>query len=57
MASLLKKYTSDWKIDYASFRPIEEEGRKASLHRGMTSCISTHFPPVPRTVTGCCGSS
>ena len=47
MASLLKKYTSDWKIDYASFRPIEEEGRKAALHARNDLLHFDSFPTRP----------
>ena len=28
MARFFPSYARDWKIDFASFRPIEEEGRK-----------------------------
>jgi hypothetical protein len=32
VATLLNRYAASWKIDYASFRPIEEQGRRAGLH-------------------------
>src|SRR5260370_3574245 len=32
MATFVKRYAASWKIDFASFRPIEERGRRASLH-------------------------
>src|SRR5262245_7666876 len=28
MSTLLNRYAGSWKVDYASFRPIEEEGRQ-----------------------------
>src|SRR5262249_42622075 len=31
MAAFLPRYAGDWKIDFASFRPIEEAGRKVGL--------------------------
>jgi hypothetical protein len=32
MTSFLGRYAAAWKLDYASFRPIEEAGRKVPLH-------------------------
>jgi hypothetical protein len=42
--TFLGRYAKDWKIDYASFRPIEERGRKASLHSRNDLL---HFDSVP----------
>jgi hypothetical protein len=47
MASFLTKYIADWKIDYASFRPIEEQGRKASLHSRNDLLHFDSFPTRP----------
>ena len=57
MASFLKAYASAWRIDYASFRPIEEEGRKRLCIHAMTCSILTRFQRGPRTAIGSCGSS
>ena len=46
-ASFLKHYASAWKIDYASFRPIEEQGRKASLHSRNDLLHFDSFPTRP----------
>src|SRR5262245_13855905 len=32
MATFLGRYAASWKIDFASFRPIEESGRQVALH-------------------------
>ncbi len=47
MSSFLKHYASAWKIDYASFRPIEEQGRKASLHSRNDLLHFDSFPTRP----------
>ena len=57
MSTLLKQYAASWKIDFASFRPIEESGARPRCTRGTTSCTSTRSRPGRRTATGCCGSS
>ncbi len=46
-ASFLKHYASTWKVDYASFRPIEEQGRKASLHSRNDLLHFDSFPTRP----------
>jgi 3-deoxy-D-manno-oct-2-ulosonic acid (Kdo) hydroxylase len=47
MGSLLSRYAVDWKIDFASFRPIEEEGRKVSLHSRNDLLHFDSFPTRP----------
>ncbi|MDR3634771.1 MAG: Kdo hydroxylase family protein [Isosphaeraceae bacterium] len=47
MASFLSRYARDWKVDYASFRPIEEQGRNVS-HRSRNDLIHVDsFPSRP----------
>ncbi len=47
MARFLSRYARDWKIDFASFRPIEEEGRNVS-HRSRNDLIHVdNFPSRP----------
>lgn len=47
MGSFLPQYARDWKIDFASFRPIEEAGRKVS-HRSRNDLIHVDsFPSRP----------
>ena len=57
MSTILKQYAGSWKIDFASFRPIEESGARSRCTRGTTCCTSTRSRRVPRTAIGCCGSS
>jgi hypothetical protein len=47
MSSFLKRYTPSWKIDFASFRPIEEEGRQLSLHSRNDLLHFDNFPSRP----------
>ncbi len=47
MATLLNRYAADWKIDYASFRPIEEQGRRVSLHSRNDLLHFDNFPNRP----------
>jgi hypothetical protein len=47
MASFLRQYAADWKIDYASFRPIEEQGRKVALHSRNDLLHFDSFPTRP----------
>jgi 3-deoxy-D-manno-oct-2-ulosonic acid (Kdo) hydroxylase len=47
MASLLKQYALNWKIDFASFRPIEEQWRKRSLHSRNDLLHVDSFPTRP----------
>ena len=47
MAQFFPSYARDWKIDFASFRPIEEAGRKVS-HRSRNDLIHVdNFPSRP----------
>lgn len=47
MSSFLSRYARDWKIDFASFRPIEEKGRDVS-HRSRNDLIHVDsFPSRP----------
>ena len=47
MSTFLKKYAACWKIDFASFRPIEESGRQASLHSRNDLLHFDSFPTRP----------
>jgi hypothetical protein len=47
MGNFLKRYARDWKIDYTSFRPIEEMGRKAALHSRNDLLHFDNFPTRP----------
>jgi hypothetical protein len=47
MASFLPRYAADWKIDFASFRPIEEAGRKVSLRSRNDLIHIDSFPSRP----------
>ena len=47
MASFLTRYAQGWKIDYASFRPIEEQGRRVSLHSRNDLLHFDSFPTRP----------
>jgi hypothetical protein len=47
MATLLNRYAATWKIDFASFRPIEEEGRRVSLHSRNDLLHFDSFPTRP----------
>jgi hypothetical protein len=47
MASFLPSYAKDWKIDFASFRPIEEEGRKVALRSRNDLIHVDSFPSRP----------
>jgi hypothetical protein len=47
MGSFLKKYADHWKIDFASFRPIEESGRQVSLHSRNDLLHFDSFPTRP----------
>ncbi len=47
MESFLGHYATSWKIDFASFRPIEEQGRKASLHAHNDLLHFDSFPTRP----------
>jgi hypothetical protein len=47
MASFLARYATTWKIDFASFRPIEEAGRKVSLRSRNDLIHIDSFPSRP----------
>src|SRR4051794_19116234 len=47
MASFLSRYALDWKIDFASFRPIEESGRKVALRSRNDLIHVDSFPSRP----------
>ncbi len=47
VSTLLKRYATEWKIDFASFRPIEEAGRRASLHSRNDLLHFDNFPTRP----------
>jgi len=47
MGSFLKRYAAGWKIDFASFRPIEESGRQAALHSRNDLLHFDSFPTRP----------
>jgi len=47
MTALLNRYTAGWKIDFASFRPVEEEGRQLSLHSRNDLLHFDSFPSRP----------
>jgi hypothetical protein len=47
MASFLPAYARDWKVDFASFRPIEENGRKVALRARNDLIHVDSFPSRP----------
>jgi len=47
LAALLPAYAGRWKLDYASYRPIEERGRAARLHARNDLCHVDSFPTRP----------
>jgi 3-deoxy-D-manno-oct-2-ulosonic acid (Kdo) hydroxylase len=47
MATFLKRYAASWKIDFASFRPIEESGRQVALHARNDLLHFDSFPTRP----------
>jgi hypothetical protein len=47
MSTLLNRYAASWKVDYASFRPIEEEGRQVALHSRNDLLHFDSFPTRP----------
>jgi hypothetical protein len=47
MSSFLKRYAAGWKLDYASFRPIEESGRQVALHSRNDLLHFDSFPTRP----------
>ena len=46
-SSLLPRYAEQWKVDYASFRPVEEEGRKISFRSRNDLLHVDSFPTRP----------
>jgi hypothetical protein len=46
-ASFLSRYARDWKIDFASFRPLEEAGRDVSLRSRNDLIHVDSFPSRP----------
>jgi hypothetical protein len=47
MSSFLSRYAPDWKIDFASYRPIEEAGRKVALRSRNDLIHVDAFPSRP----------
>jgi hypothetical protein len=47
MSTFLKRYAAGWKLDYASFRPIEESGRQVALHSRNDLLHFDSFPTRP----------
>lgn len=47
LAGLLPPYAPKWKLDYASYRPIEERGRAARVHARNDLCHVDSFPTRP----------
>jgi hypothetical protein len=47
MTTFLNRYAAGWKIDFASFRPVEEAGRRLSLHSRNDLLHFDNFPSRP----------
>jgi hypothetical protein len=47
LSQLLAPYSPHWKLDFASFRPLEEEGRDLSLHKRNDLLHVDAFPGRP----------
>jgi hypothetical protein len=47
LGKFLTPYAGKWKLDYASFRPIEEKGRQARLHARNDLLHFDSFPTRP----------
>lgn len=47
VSELLPDYSRDWKLDYASFRPVEEEGRELPLNKRNDLIHTDAFPSRP----------
>ena len=47
MSTFLNRYAGSWKIDFASFRPIEESGRQVALHSRNDLLHFDSFPTRP----------
>jgi 3-deoxy-D-manno-oct-2-ulosonic acid (Kdo) hydroxylase len=46
-SDLLPEYARDWRLDYASFRPVEEEGRDLPLNKRNDLIHTDAFPSRP----------
>jgi hypothetical protein len=47
MSTFLNRYAGSWRIDFASFRPIEESGRRVALHSRNDLLHFDSFPTRP----------
>lgn len=47
LAKFLEPYAKHWKLDFASFRPLEEQGRDLSLHKRNDLMHVDAFPSRP----------
>jgi hypothetical protein len=47
LASFLAPYAKDWKLDFASYRPLEEQNRDNSLHKRNDLMHVDAFPSRP----------
>src|SRR5207245_6358290 len=47
MAKILSPYQQRWKLDFASYRPLEEENRDLSLHKRNDLLHTDAFPSRP----------
>ena len=47
LSTLLSPYQQRWKLDYASYRPLEEENRDLSLHKRNDLLHTDAFPSRP----------
>jgi hypothetical protein len=47
LARFLEPYAAKWKLDFASFRPVEEQGRQARLHARNDLLHFDSFPTRP----------
>jgi 3-deoxy-D-manno-oct-2-ulosonic acid (Kdo) hydroxylase len=47
VSAFLPEYASQWKLDYASFRPVEEEGRDLPLNKRNDLIHTDAFPSRP----------
>jgi hypothetical protein len=47
VANFLKQYATSWKVDFASFRPIEESGRHVGVHSRNDLVHFDSFPTRP----------
>jgi hypothetical protein len=47
LSALLAPYRENWKLDYASYRPLEEAGRDLSLHKRNDLLHTDAFPSRP----------